>query len=126
MMPGCGKSATSGASLPWTRVLISWLKLPLWANSTSTSFSPAQALTSSTNPVSCAPVKAYMTSMLRLVLALPPPPPPPPPSLRQPVVRTATAPSVAPTVMVDLVIMCTPSDTGSVGTSGLLPAVRRG
>src|SRR5688500_10376837 len=64
-----------------------------------------------------------MISMLRLVLSLPPPPQP---SLRQPVVRTARAPRGAPAVKVDLLIMCTPSDTGLVGTRICSAAVRRG
>src|SRR3954447_4061791 len=111
MMPGCGKSATSGASLPCTRVLISWLKLPVWANSTSTSLSFAHACTSSRKPDSCLlpEANAYMTSILLLVLLLPPPPPPP--SLRQPAVRRATAPNVAPTRNVRLLCIKTPSDT---------------
>ena len=72
-----------------------------------------------------------MISMFLLVLLLPPPPPPP--SLRQPAVRTATAPSVAAAVKVDLVRMCTPSDTCLVegarsrrsGRPGCGQAVRR-
>src|SRR4051794_13656196 len=111
MMPGCGNSATSGASLPCTRVLISELKSLLCVNLTVTLLSLAQELTSSLKPVSWSVVKAYMTSMVLLVLLLPPPPPP---ELRQPVVRRATAPRTAPVATDDLLRMCTPSDTGSV------------
>src|SRR4051794_7410180 len=108
MMPGCGNIATSGASLPCTRVLISELKSLLWVNLTVMSFCLAQAFTSSLKPVSWSVVNAYMTSMVLLVLLLPPPPPP---ELRQPVVSRPTAPRTAPVARVDLLGMCTPSDT---------------
>src|SRR3954454_7412842 len=107
MMPGCGNSATSGASLPCTRVLISELKSLLWVNLTVMLFCLAQAFTSSLKPVSWSVVNAYMISIVLLVLLLPPPPP----ELRQPVVRRPTAPRMAPVAKVDLLRMGTPSDT---------------
>src|SRR3954469_9925923 len=120
-MPGCGNSATSGASLPWTLVLISWLKLPVCWNLTVTAFWLAQALTSFLKPSSCPPEKAYMTEIVLLVLSFPPPPP----ELRQPAVNRATAPAVATAPIVDLMRMCTPSDTCSFRSASGEAAVRR-
>ena len=93
MMPGSG-TGRLGRVVALHRVLISWLKLPVWAYSIlRRSPPPSVDLGPEAAPACCR--EAYMTSMLWLVLSLPPPPPPPP-SLRQPAVRTATAPRVAP------------------------------
>src|SRR4051812_12578525 len=93
MMPGWGKIAMSGSWLPCTRVLISWLKFDVGENLIVMLFLSAHGLTTAWKSSDCWPVKPYMISMLLLVLPLPPPPPP---ELRQPAVRRATAPGVAP------------------------------
>src|SRR4051794_15789498 len=63
-----------------------------------------------------------MTEILLLVLLLPPPPPP---ELRQPAVSRATAPAVRTAPTVDLMRMCTPSNTwpgaSSASVGGAVP-----
>src|SRR3954454_25350285 len=122
MMPGCGKIAMSGSWLPCTRVLISWLKFEAGENLMVMLFLSAHGLTTAWKSLSCLPVKPYMISMVLLVLLLPPPPPP---ELRHPAVSRATAPAVATAPIVDLMRMCTPSDTCSFGPASGEAAVRR-
>src|SRR6476659_887093 len=88
---------------------MSWLKFAVGENLMVMPFFCAHGLTTAMKSSDCWPVKPYMISMLLLVLL--PPPPPLPLSLRQPAVRTATAPRTAVPVRLDLMRMCTPSDT---------------
>src|SRR6476469_2095546 len=128
MMPGWGNTATSGSCLPCTRVLMSWLKFAVGENFMLMPFFCAHGLTTAMKSSDCWPVKPYMISMLLLVL-LPPLLPPPPPLLRQPVVRTATAPRTAVAVRLDLMRMALLrtqlgrrlTGTGAPGTDVVVP-----
>src|SRR3954451_12004603 len=83
---------------------MSWLKFAVGENLSLMLFFSAHGLTTAMKSSDCWPVKPYMISML-LLLLLPPPPPPLLPLLRQPVVRTATAPRTAVAVRLDLMRM---------------------